>query len=97
MPRRRSMACAAKARGKQRAFIHGLEPTFATAQKIQSASSTAKRLKRLGVRLAHEKMRAGAHKARRKLRHSKHEGCFAQISAPDRLQLHCISLGTNYP
>jgi hypothetical protein len=46
MPRRRSMACTASARGKQSAFSQGLVAQWFTAHEIQRVSSTAKRLMR---------------------------------------------------
>src|SRR5262245_14676031 len=59
IPRRRSIACAASARGRQSALIQGFAAAFSTAHATQFASSPAKRLMRRGGRLAQEKMRAG--------------------------------------
>src|SRR5215467_13429548 len=58
MPRRRSMACVASARGRHRALIHGLVAICSTAQEIQFASLAANRLMRRGARFAQAKTRA---------------------------------------
>jgi hypothetical protein len=58
MPRRRNMACAASARGRQSAFIQGLAPRFSTAHETQPISSAEKRRMRRGGRSAQAKMRA---------------------------------------
>ena len=59
MPRRRNMACAASARGRHSALIHGLVPRVSIAHAIQLASSTAKRWMRRGGRSAQANRRAG--------------------------------------
>src|SRR5262249_2961935 len=57
MPRRRSMACIASARGRHRALIQGLVAICSTAQEIQFASLAANRLMRRGARFAQAKTR----------------------------------------
>jgi hypothetical protein len=79
------MACAASARGKQCAFIHGLSPILSTAHLTQSTSPWEKRLMRRGGRLAQAANRA-AGKKRTASRAA------ASITAASRKYFRCLVL-----
>ena len=97
MPRRRNIACAAKARGRHGALIRGCAARLLTAHVIQPASYRGETagLPRRTVRPG--KQPRPGNKAHGKTRQNKGDGGLAQINSPPRLNFHRASFRLDQP